>query len=75
MTPGLDSAIAVLAGAIASAIGLWANYKWGPAAKERKSIKRQQSDRLDRLREWDRVEGRQDRHDRQDTPDDGEQDS
>lgn len=36
MTPGIDSAIAVLAGAIATAIGLWANYKWGPAAKERK---------------------------------------
>jgi hypothetical protein len=64
MTPGLDSAIAVLAGAIASAIGLWANYKWGPAAKERKAI-----------RERDRVEGRYDRHHRDDTLDDGEQDS
>ena len=54
MTPGLDSAIAVLAGAIASAIGLWANYKWGPTAKEKKI-----------QRERDRVEGRGDRHARQ----------
>jgi hypothetical protein len=57
MTPGLDSAIAVIAGAVASAIGLWANYKWGPAAKERKAI-----------RERDREEGRDNRHDR-DAPD------
>ena len=40
MTPGLDSAIAVLAGSIAAAIGLWANYRWGPVAKEKKILKR-----------------------------------
>ena len=40
MTPGIDSAIAVLAGSIAAAIGLWANYRWGPAAKEKKIASR-----------------------------------
>ena len=34
MSPGVDSAIAVLAGAVAAAIGLWANFTWGPSAKE-----------------------------------------
>jgi len=58
MSPGLDNAIAVLAGAIATAIGLWANYKWGPAAKEKKTT-----------RERDRVEGRDDRTARQDWDD------
>lgn len=65
MTPGLDSAIAVLAGAVATAIGLWANYKWGPAAKERKD----QRTVTRRERERDRIEGRDDRYAREDWDD------